>query len=123
MKSAYIIQMGCIAEDRWPGWELLWKLWVQQWVKDCVWLMAHGRVLTSEARWHRGMASSAGCVRCDGLMEDVMHVLRHCPRAREIRSVFRPEEKIRDFTSIPLKEWFFEYLKSHGEAWCGSRGA
>lgn len=50
VKIVYELQAGRIVEERWTGWKLMWKLRVQQRVKDWVWLLAHGGVLTNEAR-------------------------------------------------------------------------
>lgn len=66
-------------------------------MKDCLWTLAHGRSLTNEARWRKGLADSAMFARCGDILEDTMHVLSECPYAREIWSVFRPEEKVRNF--------------------------
>lgn len=84
MKVSYELQTGWTSEEKWPGWKISWKIKVQQHVKDCVWMLAHGRVLTSKARWRRKMSMSVGCPRCDGLVEGVLHAVRDCPKAKEI---------------------------------------
>lgn len=88
---------------------------MQQRVNACVWLMAHGSILTNEARYPRGMMDEAGCAQCWDVLEDILDVLRDCKGAREIWSALRPKERVSKFYNLPLGEWFLKNLKTHGE--------
>lgn len=65
------------------GWSLIWKLRVQQRIKDFLWLVSHDRLLTNFARWHWGMSVTNECSRCNNVKEDTMHVIRDCKYALE----------------------------------------
>lgn len=73
-------------------------------------MLVHERVLTNDACWHRGLASSARCPHCQGLLEDVLHVIRECPKAKEIGYGFYPQGMVEQFLSLPLRNWFFMNL-------------
>lgn len=77
--------------------------------------MAHDRLLTNEVRWHIGMSMSARCERCGDILEDSLHVLGDCTFARDVWGVFRPQAWIKDFASLPLRDWILENLKANGE--------
>lgn len=44
--------------------------------KDFMWELAHGRLLTNEARWRRNLPFSGDCKCYVGEMETTLHVVR-----------------------------------------------
>lgn len=76
VKSAHALEAGWNKQHQWRGWMLVWRLQVQERVKTFLWMMAHERILTNEARHKSGLALSADYGRCLHGKEDVMHNIR-----------------------------------------------
>lgn len=66
-------------------WKWVWKISAPAKVQFLVWLVAHDALPTNELRHHRGLAPSPSCQRCSSHVENIIHVLRDCPHAREVR--------------------------------------
>lgn len=91
----------------------MWRLRVQQWVKDCLWMLVHGQILPNEACCHRGMADSAQCQLCEGLVENIMHVVRDCPCAKEVWNVLHPQGRVSQFFELTCRDWLLQNLMCH----------
>ncbi|KAF7841372.1 ribonuclease H [Senna tora] len=105
IKTAYKSIAGNLGTDRDALFKLIWKLRVPQRVRTCLWLCGHNKLLTTAERVRRGMMDVASCSRCGGAHEDVLHVFRNCPRARNlwmrlVRSSCWPE-----FFNSDLSTW------------------
>lgn len=85
--KTYIVKAGHGVAAGWDQmqdcrlWKLLWKLRVQQRSKFFMWELAHGRLLTNEARWRRQLAFSRECAHCVGETETILHAIRDCTLA------------------------------------------
>lgn len=66
------------------NWKWLWKLRLPQRIKMFLWLILHSKVLTNAERFRRPMSPNAGCALCLGDVEDLEHILRNCPKAKEV---------------------------------------
>lgn len=75
VKGAYLLEMGDVGGKSWQGWKRIWRLRVQQRVHVFIWMVAHDRILTNYRRWRCGLSGSSACTRCQGVTEDVLHVL------------------------------------------------
>ncbi|CAL2254548.1 unnamed protein product [Prunus armeniaca] len=61
-----------------------WKLTVPPKLKFFCWLMYHGKILSNEQRAKRQLTVDASCKSCGCGIESVIHLLRDCPRAKEV---------------------------------------
>lgn len=78
VKSAHFLQAGWTMLPRWRVWDRIWHLNVQERIRFFMWKLSHARLLLNEACWRRGLAQSPSCSRCDGGIEDCLHILRDC---------------------------------------------
>lgn len=123
VKSAYLLLRGNQDFDGWEGWKKIWRLKTQQRIKLLLWMMAHDKILTNHSRWHRHIALSQNCDRCDATVEEVLHAIRGCAKLKEVWVYFVPPTLRRDFfSSQNLKEWLLQNLKrnerdAHGDGW------
>lgn len=122
VKQAYDMLMRWGPDDCWSGWRLLWGLKVQQRVKDCVWLLAHGWVLTNELQWKRGVTNLARCQQCDAPIEDVLHIVRDCLCAQDVWDLLHPQGQVADFFVLPLKPWLLRIWNSGIQLMAASHG-
>ncbi|KAA3488057.1 RNA-directed DNA polymerase (Reverse transcriptase) [Gossypium australe] len=87
IRSAY----RSLKENTWRPkqdiWKTIWKYQGPQRVRLFLWLVANQRVLTNSERTRRGFGQSSACSRCGHEVEDIMHVLRDCPTAKEDKGI------------------------------------
>lgn len=81
MRDAYKFAAYRGADQGWVGWNLIWRLKLQQKVKVFVRVMAHEKLLTNEERWKRRMGASSICGRCLEREEGILHAIRDCKSA------------------------------------------
>ncbi|GMI82523.1 hypothetical protein HRI_001921600 [Hibiscus trionum] len=93
-------------------WKLIWSLRVPRRVQSFLWLAAHERLLTNVERMRRHMASSPSCGICGDPIEDVVHAVRDCSKAKEVWRGLVPSAAIARFFTLPLQTWLFENLSS-----------
>lgn len=91
--------------EEWNGWNLIWKLQVQQRVRVFLWVLAHEKILTNLERATRRMTSSALCVRCREEEESALHAVRDCKMAKEVWERLLPPELLAGFFSQGMKVW------------------
>lgn len=89
------------------GWELLWKLKVQQRVKEFIWLVAHDMIPTNLARWQRSMIMNPSSMVCNSRWEDSLQAPRDCSAANKVWAQLVPPRFLQKFYSLPLKEWIY----------------
>ena len=65
-------------------WPKLWKVKAPERCKMHVWLMSQNRLFTNEFKRERGLHVSGVCDVCLDKGENISHVSRDCPKAREI---------------------------------------
>lgn len=49
-----------------------------------LWLVKHGRIMSNEERKKIGFIMNDYCHKCQGVREDVDHILRKCPLSKEV---------------------------------------
>ncbi|KAK8577821.1 hypothetical protein V6N13_076504 [Hibiscus sabdariffa] len=70
--------------------------------------------MTNAERKRRHLASSDICASYHSEAETIVHVLRDCPKARQVwESVVEPA-KISNFFSLPFPDWLLQYVLSGG---------
>ncbi|CAN1304300.1 Putative ribonuclease H protein At1g65750 [Linum perenne] len=106
IKSAYLL----IKDINGGGDNSLWKK-VWQWegpekIKQFMWLVSHGKLITNEERRRRHIATDASCPECRDLCEDCEHVLRRCSLARQVWEAQLPEVLVGDNTNASFADWW-----------------
>lgn len=104
INSAYRLEAGWDDGATWPGWSLVWRLKVQQRVKECMMLIAHKRLLTNFSRWRQGLSTSAACQLCSKPVGDTLHMLRDNKSASKVWCYLYPLVRQRNFFSLNLKD-------------------
>ncbi|GMP98855.1 hypothetical protein CsSME_00046579 [Camellia sinensis var. sinensis] len=74
----------------------------------------HGRLLTNHMRLTRNLADSDICHRCQTEREDMIHVLRGCPKAKNICLKLKDLNWWQREDRKPLPEWLKSNMKSKG---------
>ncbi|KAA3453051.1 Retrovirus-related Pol polyprotein LINE-1 [Gossypium australe] len=84
VRSAY----WSLKEDTWHPhdeyWKLPWKYRGPQRVRMFLWLAFKQRLLTNSERARRGISYNSSYLTCGQGIEDLNHILRDCPTAKEI---------------------------------------
>ncbi|KAA3479950.1 reverse transcriptase [Gossypium australe] len=83
VRSAY----WALKEETWHSqeeyWNLPWKYNGPQRVRMFLWLAFRQRLPTNSERTRRGISHSNSCTICGHDLEDLVHVLRDCPAAKD----------------------------------------
>jgi hypothetical protein len=74
---------GYHGEDDNSLWNNVWRLKVPERVRTLVWMMNHDRLLTNSLKNKTGL-SHAVCGYCGDEEETIIHVMRDCPKAKEL---------------------------------------
>ncbi|KAK7259832.1 hypothetical protein RIF29_25447 [Crotalaria pallida] len=101
-----------------PLWQRVWKIQGPERVRMFAWQVVHGRLLTNsrKSRWGLG---SPSCLACLGVDEDILHVLRDCPKAKAVwlglvKPVFRGPFFLSNFSNwITIN--LYQELGRHGK--------
>lgn len=94
------------------GWKWLWKLKVPSKLKTFTWLILLNKLPTNELRNHRGLCQSGLCPRCNLEIEDINHLFRGCPKAKDFWSLFRSSQWLSKDLDCPILDWITRNLKS-----------
>lgn len=116
VKSAYQIwKPSETLEDPTP-WKKLWKLPMAQRVRTFSWLLFKGRLLTNSERCRRKMTNDDTCSICNHGPEDIDHILRLCPLAREVWKRTLPPPLYQKLTLGNITDWLRALLlKNRGD--------
>lgn len=88
IKSAISLLQNIQAPSADESWTWIWKIKDPYSCKVLLWLAPHDRLLTNAVREKRGLTNDSLCPLCEHEYEDAEHVLRRCPDAQQIWSVF-----------------------------------
>lgn len=95
------------------NWLWIWKLKGPNKLKHFLWLAAHNNLMTNEMRFIRHKTDSPSCYRCHIYEENVLHVLRDCPKARLIWERFIDTSIQTDFFNASLTSCLQNNSTSH----------
>lgn len=113
VKSAY----NLLQEHKWDEpsrlWGLAWKWRGPQRIRTFLWLALGGKLLTNAERSRRHMTDEATCEVCHCGVEDLDHVLRHCPAAQDFWKLIIPRTLMQTFNSLPYMEWITTNLRQN----------
>ncbi|XP_050222138.1 uncharacterized protein LOC126672232 [Mercurialis annua] len=109
-KSAY----NLIESRNWEAtntcWKVTWEWTGPERIKQFIWLVMHGKLLTNAELNRRHISDSAVCSRCGVEVEDCDHVLRKCWVTKLLWSRFvKPADRAL-FFNVPFQEWLVDNL-------------
>lgn len=110
--SAYNIIHNCAGNGEDKTWKRIWKLKIPSKIKTFLWLAYHQRLMSNDMRVRQGFAASPYCHNCPGVKEDVSHILRECPKAREVWRKITPCKANQNNWLKPYLAWFRENVNS-----------
>jgi ribonuclease HI len=85
VSNLYLHLRGYHGEVEHTIWKRIWRLQVPERVKTFIWMMLHGRLLTNSLKSKMRLCHAMSAF-CGDVEENILHVLRDCPRAMEIWS-------------------------------------
>jgi hypothetical protein len=111
-KSAYDFLLD-YEEDNDPHniFNVVWDWEGPQKIRNFLWKVSHGRLLTNVERKKRHMSDSEDCEYCHETAETVMHVLRDCPLAHSVWSSFVLQDSLAAFFSLGTHGWMRENIR------------
>ena len=90
-----------------PMWRWVWHVKVPQRIKLFTWLLLHDKLLTNATRARRHLTNDPSCLECGASMESSEHVLRLCPKARDVWASLTATGLDFSFDELNFMEWFF----------------
>lgn len=93
-------------------WTNIWKMKVPNKMRVFLWLAYHQKIMSNEIRKKKGFTNQDSCHRCNGIVEDVGHILRWCPNAEDVWRRVAPSEYASSGWSKPLTDWLGENVRS-----------
>ncbi|KAL4279829.1 hypothetical protein GQ457_03G024220 [Hibiscus cannabinus] len=66
------------------------------------------RIMTNAERKRRHLATSDVCASCQSEIETIVHVLRDCPRARQVWEAVVAPAQLAVFFSLPFSDWILQ---------------
>lgn len=103
LKSAFALITSQSLDVPSGEWIWIWKIPCIERIRTFLWLIMHDRLLTNFTHFYRHMTTSADCPRCTGIEENLSHLLRDCPIARETWQ--RLGVRSSGFFSPPIHSW------------------
>ncbi|KAK5824613.1 hypothetical protein PVK06_019394 [Gossypium arboreum] len=77
-------------------WKIVWKCPGPQRVRVFLWMVLQGRLLSNVERVWRGILDDSSCLICGHYLEDVLHILRDCPTAKDVCAQVNPTHIIKE---------------------------
>ncbi|CAN1194012.1 Putative ribonuclease H protein At1g65750 [Linum perenne] len=84
VKSAYLLIKDIEPNKSEATWNKVWSWEGPAKVKQFMWLVTHGNLMTNEERRRRHISTDATCPECKGGCEDIDHVIRSCSLAQGV---------------------------------------
>ncbi|CAN1134502.1 Putative ribonuclease H protein At1g65750 [Linum perenne] len=84
VKSAYLLLKDIEPNAYESPWRKVWSWEGPAKIRQFLWLVTHGKIMTNEERRRRHIAADAICPECQGICEDVDHVIRSCGWAQSV---------------------------------------
>ncbi|KAA3478810.1 Beta-glucosidase 46 [Gossypium australe] len=113
IRSAY----WTLKENTWnpkeDNWKHIWRYQGPQRVRFFLWLASKQKLLTNTERMRRGIGQSNACALCGHEFEDMIHVLRDCPTAKDVWMHVIPNKLMHRFFSDSFQNWFSTNLSCH----------
>lgn len=84
VKSAYNSLTDRTCNEDNTSWKSILRVRVPNRIRAFAWLVKRGRIMCNAERRRRGFTLNEICSVCGAAVEDVSHVIRDCPKAREV---------------------------------------
>ncbi|CAN1852510.1 Putative ribonuclease H protein At1g65750 [Linum perenne] len=91
VKSAYLLLKDIDSSESAASWSKVWSWEGPAKIRQFLWLVTHGKLMTNEERRRRHLSPDAICPECQGGCEDGEHVLRSCRIAQRVWRSMLPE--------------------------------
>lgn len=89
-----------------PNWRHIWAFKGPTRPSMTLWLLQHGRLPTADYLWRRNIVEHPACFICNAPHEDLLHVLRDCPRSRNVWTLLLHGCDVPAFwTATSVDEW------------------
>nr|GLL29880.1 uncharacterized protein LOC109150807 [Ipomoea trifida] len=95
-------------------WKLIWSIRLPNRINFFLWLIMHGRIMCNAERKRRHLTLVDDCHNCRGVSEDIDHVLRRCPMAKEVWKAIMPPQMFDHDLQMDWHFWFIKNLKIKG---------
>ncbi|CAN1757951.1 Putative ribonuclease H protein At1g65750 [Linum perenne] len=93
-------------------WKAIWNWKGPQRIRQFLWLAMHKKLLTNQERRRRHLTDNAGCTRCGGGEESVLHVLRDCPFASEVWNGLNLSNIDANWWLLELNDWLLNLINN-----------
>lgn len=93
-------------------WRNIWRLKVPSKMKVFLWLVYHQRIMSNDMRARRGFAILNNCHRCPNAKEDVDHILRSCPNAKDVWRKIAPNRVMQNAWKKPFLTWVGDNVRN-----------
>lgn len=112
--------VGLDVQDR--GWSNIWRLKVPNKILDFLWLVRHEKLACNAGRKRRHLTSEEHCFMCTSAKESVEHIIRWCPKARNVWSVLMGSREFQRQANWSFRQWLDANIEgrvrsSHGDDW------
>ncbi|XP_038687586.1 uncharacterized protein LOC119986972 [Tripterygium wilfordii] len=105
VKSAYMATVGLGGLNVDPLWPKIWRLNVPQRVTVFIWQLTHQRIMCNSERFKRRFTGDPSCKLCSGVDEDVNHIFRRCPRAKQFWQAILPDQELSFQADLGFNDW------------------
>ncbi|CAA0806287.1 Unknown protein, partial [Striga hermonthica] len=113
LRVTYTALTGLYSQGTGHIWKDVWGWPGPQRVRQFLWLIVKGRLLTNEDRYRRHLAESAACALCGAKREMILHCLRDCCHAAHTwRRLIQHSQQVILF-NLQLREWVSSNLRNH----------
>ncbi|KAA3484791.1 Retrovirus-related Pol polyprotein LINE-1 [Gossypium australe] len=92
LEMALVLDGGKIFGFQEDYWKIIWKYSGPQRVRVFLWLAFKQRILTNLERVRQRISHSNSCTLCGHDFEDLVHVLRDCPSAKDVWRLVIPDQ-------------------------------
>lgn len=86
------------------GWSIIWHLNVPERVRCFIWLLKHERILTGQ-RMQDHSFGEARCNLCGNISETILHAMRDCKYAKEVRENRIENSIMHEFYTYDVQKW------------------
>jgi glutamine phosphoribosylpyrophosphate amidotransferase len=69
-------------------WRIIWKLDIPPKLKNFIWVVAHGKLLTNVQRMKRHLTMDDSCFTCQSDKETLAHLFRDCHFSKNVWESF-----------------------------------
>lgn len=112
VSSVYHNLTGDDERERNNIWEQIWRIKAPNRVCMFMWQTLHERIMCNKVRYSRGFTNNAYCFACRDKVEDTEHVLRSCPRAKDVWIRIMPRDRWEKTKDKSMHEWVRIHTRS-----------